>query len=117
MRRRKRLLFAGLDRAVADRGTACPHDRGPEEPESGNTFTVDRTDDRPPQADPNELPADDTLESTTARLGPDLVGRRPREAWRVNPGGSVLRLDVPMVRPDVEPALPARGSSSRGVAP
>ena len=36
---------------------------------------------------------------------PELVDRRPEGAWQINVSAAVLRLDVPMLKPDVDAAL------------
>jgi hypothetical protein len=67
--------------------------------------SVEVTDYHAPAAAPDEVLPDDTLESKAPRFDPALVDRRPLEGWQLNLSDSVLRLDVPLVRPDVEPGL------------
>jgi hypothetical protein len=67
--------------------------------------TIEHTDYHPPAADPNDTLADDRLEDRNPAFDPWLVDSRPLGEWLVNASAAVVRLDCPMVRPDVEPDL------------
>ncbi len=76
---------------------------GSEESEP-DTYTVDITDYNRP-ADVFPMLVDDRIEDKTPPFLPDLVDRRPMEGWRINSSAAVIRLDCPLIRPDVEPEL------------
>ena len=57
----------------------------------------------PPKAD-DEL-ADDQLSDKKPAFVPDLVDRRPEGGWQINSSAAVLRLDVPMLKPDADAEL------------
>ncbi|MDR3632920.1 MAG: hypothetical protein P4L84_03735 [Isosphaeraceae bacterium] len=84
---------------------ACkpPNDSGP--PKSGTAETVVRTDYTAPAEDPKDVLSDDRLEDKKPHFDAELVDRRPLQGWLVNLSDSVLKLDVPLVKPDVEPGL------------
>jgi hypothetical protein len=70
--------------------------------------TLERTEYHPPKADAEEILADDRLEDKTPAFDPSRVDRRPlgpKNEWRLNASAAVLRLDVPLIRPDQEPNL------------
>src|SRR5438067_250794 len=65
--------------------------------------TVERTEYHPPKADAEEILTDDRLEDKTPAFDPSRVDRRPlgpKDEWRLNASAAVLRLDVPLIRPD-----------------
>src|SRR5262245_3848722 len=71
-------------------------------PRLGSTYTIERTDYTPPPPD-DDLPlADDRLEDKAPTFDPDLVHPTPADGWRVNLSDAVIRLDVPIIRPDSE---------------
>ncbi len=68
----------------------------------GDTEQVELTDYRPPPPKPDEPLADDLLSDKNPAFLPDLVDRRPEGSWRINASSAVLRLDVPMLKPDAD---------------
>jgi hypothetical protein len=67
--------------------------------------TTETTEYRPPEQKQDDLLADDRLDQKTNSFDPNLVDRRPLGEWLVNQSAAVLRLDVPLVRPDTEAPL------------
>ena len=63
------------------------------------------TDYAPPEPKLEAELADDQLTDKNPTFIPDLIDRRPEGAWRLNASSAVLRLDVPMLRPDADAAL------------
>lgn len=59
----------------------------------------------PPPPPPDDILIDDRLEDRQPKFDPDVVDRRPEGEWRINASAAVIRLDVPMIRPDQEPDL------------
>jgi hypothetical protein len=78
---------------------------------SPDPSTREVTDYHAPAADPDDFLTGDVLADKKAPFDPALVDRRPLGDWQVNMSDSVLRLDVPLVLPDSEPALLALNSS------
>jgi hypothetical protein len=80
----------------------------PQQPQQ-ETYTIEHTDYTPPQAPAQDVLADDRLEEKKPiAFDPALVDRRPlgkKDEWRINASAAVLRLDVPMIKPDQEPDL------------
>jgi len=72
---------------------------------TGKTETVEVTDYSAPPDDPKDGLVADRLEDKKPEFDPGRVDRRPLKGWLVNLSDSVLRLDVPLVKPDVEPGL------------
>jgi hypothetical protein len=76
---------------------------------TAETITVEYTDYKRPQPEPEDALADDRLEDKKATpFDPALVDRRPlgeKGEWRINSSAAVLRLDVPLLKPDLEPDL------------
>src|SRR6266446_2156846 len=71
-----------------------------------NTYTVERTEYKPPAEDTEDPLVDDRLEEKTpSKFDPALVDRRPLRDWLVNSSAAVLRLDVPLIKSDQEPEL------------
>ena len=62
------------------------------------------TDYSPPKEEDSPL-VDDRLEDKKTTFDPTLVDRRPIEGWSLNASNAVIRLDVPIIRPDLEPEL------------
>ena len=58
----------------------------------------------PPPKPDDEL-ADDRLDEKKPAFVADLVDRRHEGGWQVNASAAVLRLDIPMLRPDVDAEL------------
>lgn len=69
-----------------------------------DTYTVDVTDYSMPKDD-DLLLVDDRLEDKRTTFDPSLVDRRPLGGWSLNASEAVIRLDVPMVKPDQNPEL------------
>jgi hypothetical protein len=65
---------------------------------------VEVTDYKPPPVEDDGL-ADDRLEDKQTAFDPELVDRRPLGEWLVNQSEAVIRLDVPMARPDRDAEL------------
>jgi hypothetical protein len=72
---------------------------------SGETFTIDVTEYKPPQQQANEDLVDDQLSAKNPTFVPELVDRRPEGAWQINTSAAVLSLDVPMLKPDADAEL------------
>ncbi len=68
----------------------------------GNTETVEVTDYKPPAPTQGEELVDDQLSEKTPPFLPELIDRRPEGAWRINTSAAVVRLDVPMLKPDTD---------------
>jgi hypothetical protein len=80
-------------------------DKPPEWPGPGKEkYTVEFSVYTPPR-DPDTLLADDRLEDKNTTFDPGLVDRRPYQGWLLNASEAVLRLDVPVVKPDQNPEL------------
>jgi len=75
-------------------------------PTSPETYEVEYTNYNPPAND-DEL-ADDRLEDKQPVFDTALVDRRPLgkdSAWLLNASAAVIRLDVPLIKPDIESDL------------
>lgn len=72
-------------------------------PVDSETYTIERTDYTPPGR-PDDGLVDDRLDSNDVRFDPGLTAL-PAGPWAVNLSDSILKLDVPMIRPDAEPGL------------
>ncbi len=60
----------------------------------------------PPRDDADGIPlADDRLADKKPAFDPALVDRRPIQGWSLNASDAVLRLDVPIIKPDRDPEL------------
>ena len=70
-----------------------------------NVVTREITEYHPPQQKPDEILTDDRLDQKQNTFDPDRVDRRPLGEWLINQSEAVVRLDVPIVRPDSEGAL------------
>jgi hypothetical protein len=106
---RKPILFAILALLVSVVGgllwfSTRTTDLGPFQ-EREETETITWTDYRPPQPEAKPLLVDDRLEDKATTFDPDLIDRRPEGDWLVNLSEAVIRLDAPIVKPDVEPDL------------
>lgn len=71
----------------------------------GETYTVDVTDYRPESGPLDALLTDDEPGSKEPAFDPALVHRSPVDGWSVNLSAAVVRLDVPMIRPDADADL------------
>jgi hypothetical protein len=72
-----------------------------------NTYETEKTEYNPPPADEDVL-VDDRLEDRNPVFDPTVVDRRPvgeKGGWLLNASAAVLRLDVPLIKPDHEPHL------------
>ncbi|MEI8378580.1 MAG: hypothetical protein WCJ09_00535 [Planctomycetota bacterium] len=69
-----------------------------------NVYVVEHTDYNPPKPINEEL-TDDKLEDKQTSFLPDVVDRRPLEEWLVNQSEAVIRLDVPLIKPDDDQQL------------
>ncbi len=65
---------------------------------------VERTDYHRPKPVSEEL-VDDQLSDKQTTFSAELVDRRPLDGWLVNQSEAVIRLDVPLIKPDQEPHL------------
>jgi len=70
----------------------------------GNAITIELTDYQRPNEEPSTL-VDDRIEDKKTKFDPSLVDRRPLDGWELNASEAVIRLDVPMVRPDLDNEL------------
>lgn len=72
-----------------------------------DTFEVERTEYKLPAPKPDDVLTDDRLEDKQPAFDPTVVDRRPLDwqGWQLNASAAVIRLDVPMIKPDVEPKL------------
>jgi hypothetical protein len=73
--------------------------------EREETETITWTEYRPPQPEAKPLLVDDRLEDKATTFDPALIDRRPEGDWRINLSEAVIKLDAPIVKPDVEPDL------------
>ena len=67
--------------------------------------SIEVIDYRTPQPNLDEELIDDLLKDKNPAFVPDLVDRRPEGGWQINSSAAVLRLDVPMLKPDVDAEL------------
>ena len=75
---------------------------------SGETYETERTDYKAPAPKDDEVLADDKLDDKKPAFDAALVDRRPLGddgAWLLNASAAVMRLDVPIIKPDSEPEL------------
>jgi hypothetical protein len=73
-----------------------------------DNYTIERTEYREPSKPPEDLLVDDRLEDKSPKFDPDVIDRRPlgrNQDWLLNASAAVLRLDVPIIRPDVDSPL------------
>jgi hypothetical protein len=74
-----------------------------------DTETTEHVDYHPPANQPeDEVLVDDRLDDKQPRFDPSLVDRRPLGAkgeWLLNASAAVIGLDVPLIKPDIEPEL------------
>ncbi|MCA9105074.1 MAG: hypothetical protein KDA83_06595 [Planctomycetales bacterium] len=67
--------------------------------------TIEKTDVKQPPINEAVQLVDDRLEDRMPTFDPDLIDSRPIGDWQVNISAAILRIDVPMIRPDREPYL------------
>jgi hypothetical protein len=71
---------------------------------NSNVDVVEVTDRNPPPP-VNDGLVDDLLEDKETVFDPERVDRRPLDGWRINQSAAVIRLDVPLAQPDLQPGL------------
>ncbi len=103
------LILAAIPLVLAPNLGASPRSgSSAEDPAQGKgkgrteTYTVDVTDYTAPKDD-DTLLVDDRIEDKKTTFDPALVDRRPMEGWSLNASEAVIRLDVPIVKPDQNP--------------
>jgi hypothetical protein len=69
------------------------------------TEEVEITEYQAPEPIPDEELVDDQITEKNPAFNPDLIDRRPEGDWRLNASAAVLRLDVPMLKPDRDAGL------------
>jgi hypothetical protein len=77
---------------------ALPFDRD-------DTYEVEVTDYNAPPPETNETLVDDQLSQKNPAFNAELIDRRPEGEWRINASSAVMRLDAPMLKPDVDARL------------
>jgi hypothetical protein len=70
-----------------------------------NVVVIEHTDYNPPPSKDDDGLADDKLEDKKNQFDPDLVDRRPLGDWLINQSEAVIRLDVPLAKPDSDGEL------------
>ena len=70
-----------------------------------DTYEIEWTEYQPPPPKSDELLVDDSLNAKNPAFIPDLIDRRPEGDWRINASAAVLRVDVPVLKPDTEAGL------------
>lgn len=68
-------------------------------------YEVEHTDYHPPAAAADDGLADDKLEDKQTAFDPELIDRRPLGDWRINSSEAVIKLDVPLAKPDEDADL------------
>jgi hypothetical protein len=93
-------------------------DKGKVKDREEDQDTVEVTDYARPK-DADDLLVDDRIEDKKTSFDPSLVDPRPVGQWSLNASDAVIKLDVPMARPDQEPELlvlhPSYASAVKGV--
>jgi hypothetical protein len=92
---------SGLPVAPADKPKGID-DRPVDDGSRSDTSTFEVTDYTRPKDD-DTLLVDDRIEDKKTAFDPNLVDRRPMEGWSLNASEAVIRLDVPIVKPDLNP--------------
>ena len=69
------------------------------------TYTTEETDSHVPPQTADPLLADDTLEQKRPVFDEAVVDSRPVNDWQLNASAAVLKLDCPIIKPDVEGEL------------
>src|SRR6188474_3435646 len=70
-----------------------------------NVVVIEHTDYNPPPPKDDDGLVDDKLEDKKTEFNPDLVDRRQLGDWFINQSEAVIRLDVPLARPDSDGEL------------
>ena len=70
-----------------------------------DTYEVEVTEARAAELRLNDTLADDKLDSKNPQFIADLIDSRPLDGWHVNSSAAVIKLDVPMARPDQDRRL------------
>lgn len=70
-----------------------------------NVVVIEHTDYKPPPANDDDLLVDDRLEDKKTAFDPELIDRRPFGDWLINQSEAVIRLDVPLAKPDSDGEL------------
>jgi hypothetical protein len=70
-----------------------------------NTYTVEWTEYSPPPQRPDDVLADDQIEERKPPFDETVIDSRPLGEWELNASGAVIRLDCPIIKPDVEAEL------------
>jgi hypothetical protein len=71
----------------------------------GETYEVEYTDYDNPEPPPGPTLEDDKLEDKNPEFDPELVDSRPLDGWEVDASAAVIRLDCPIIKPDLDPEL------------
>ena len=78
---------------------------------AGETYTTEETDYHVPPQTPDPALADDTLEQKQPAFDAAVVDSRPVGDWQVNASAAVIKLDCPIIKPDVDGDLLMLGPS------
>ena len=70
-----------------------------------NVVVIEHTDYNPPPPKDDDGLADDNLADKRNAFDPELVDRRPLGDWLINQSEAVIRLDVPLAKPDSDGEL------------
>ena len=92
------VLWAGCGQADASPPPTPPA-------KAPDTYVVERTEYSAPSQSPDKELADDRLEEKNPLFDETVVDSRPIGDWEVNASSAVIRLDCPMIKPDVEAEL------------
>jgi hypothetical protein len=98
------VLWFGCGRgahAPPDADTAPEAEAAPE----AETYTIERTEYKPPPQAPDETLADDWLQEKNPAFDGGIIDSRPLGDWELNASAAVVRLDCPAIKPDVEADL------------
>ncbi len=68
---------------------------------SSDTYTTEKTEYHAPSDQHEDPLQDDRLADKVTTFDADLVDRRPWGGWLVNKSNAVIKLDVPLIKPDV----------------
>ena len=93
---RHRTIVVGLICGLLSSGSGCGTRVPGIDP---NVIVIEHTDYHPPKPAADEL-VDDRLEDKQTAFDPELVDRRSLDGWLVNQSEAVIRLDVPLIKPD-----------------
>jgi hypothetical protein len=73
--------------------------------QANDTDTIEVTDYTPKQSSWDELLSDDRIGDKHPAFDPELVHPVPVQGWSINLSDAVIKLDVPMLRPDADQGL------------